>query len=282
MIPKLWGDYIWGSTFAILLSLPEDLSNKQQECILNMITSYKYILPCFICSINYNTHFNKVVSKYKQEYLDSGTLSSSGISLDDFVSKYLCKTRSILLKVMVDVYNEVNRQVIIETRKESVYNNLTIDDIITKYFTAPPVLLGKTLQQQHQKDDDVKTFEIDQGKIHQDQRKDRYIILKIISILTGISILIVLIISLIKQFRRRRYHRHMTGGASTLQKGQAAEIRYDIKNKGHENKFSQLSEIVHSGDPNRHPKDTGNFYDRNNKYDKSAQQVIDDCYRLLQ
>jgi len=60
------------------------------------------------------------------------------------------------------------------------------------------------------------------------------------------------------------------GGASTNQKGRAAELRTYTKGKERQ----QLNHIVHSGDVNPHKHGYNPFADKNNKYDKKAAKVI--------
>lgn len=60
--------------------------------------------------------------------------------------------------------------------------------------------------------------------------------------------------------------------ASTLQKGQAAELRTFVDNKAD---YQALSYILHSGDDNPHKYGHNPFADSTNSYDPKAQEVID-------
>lgn len=66
---------------------------------------------------------------------------------------------------------------------------------------------------------------------------------------------------------------NQSGGASTYQKGQAAELRTYTNGKVRK----QLNQIVHSGD--KKPKKGNKFIDPTNSYDPKAQKVINKAKR---
>lgn len=85
--PKIWGDKYWFVYYTTILSLPDNLSKKNQEDIKKLLTLLSAYLPCEKCRLNFNEHIKK-------------------FPLTDDV----LQNKESLLKWMVNINNEVNKK----------------------------------------------------------------------------------------------------------------------------------------------------------------------------
>lgn len=54
--PEKWGPKGWYFLDTIILSYPENPTEKQKEDFINFFSLVGYMLPCYKCRINYNKH----------------------------------------------------------------------------------------------------------------------------------------------------------------------------------------------------------------------------------
>lgn len=87
---KLWGPAIWKSIHYITMGYPENPTSTDKENYKNFLTMYKNVLPCNMCSINYEKHL--LINPLTEESLSSrNNLVKWGIDMHNIVNKMLNK-----------------------------------------------------------------------------------------------------------------------------------------------------------------------------------------------
>ena len=57
MDPNLWGPSAWYFLHSITYNYPEKPSSVEKKAAINFFKSLKHLLPCSVCKINYDKHF---------------------------------------------------------------------------------------------------------------------------------------------------------------------------------------------------------------------------------
>ena len=87
---KIWGPSIWKSIHYITMGYPDNPTDTDKENYKNFLTMYKNVLPCHICSINYENHL--LINPITETALSSReNLVKWGIDMHNIVNKMLNK-----------------------------------------------------------------------------------------------------------------------------------------------------------------------------------------------
>ena len=105
MDPLIWGPSAWLFIHSITLSYPEKPSVEYQTNMKNFIHSLSYLLPCEECKYNYSKKLKK-------------------LNINNIV-----KNKSDLIKMFINIHNEVN----IQTNKKIFIQNEAINEITKQY-----------------------------------------------------------------------------------------------------------------------------------------------------
>ena len=104
MDPNFWGPHGWIFLHTITMNYPNNPTNDDKQIYSNFFKSLQYILPCKKCADNYSKNLN------------------------DFPIENSLDTKDDLIKWLIDIHNEVN--------KELGKPILTYDQVLDKYDTG--------------------------------------------------------------------------------------------------------------------------------------------------
>jgi hypothetical protein len=105
MDPLIWGPGAWLFIHSITLNYPERPSIEHQTNMKNFIFSLTYLLPCEVCKYNYSKKIKK-------------------LNINNIV-----KNKSNLIKMFIDIHNEVN----VQTNKKKLTQQEAINEITKQY-----------------------------------------------------------------------------------------------------------------------------------------------------
>tara|TARA_B110000285_G_scaffold56645_1_gene64408 strand:- start:499 stop:879 length:381 start_codon:yes stop_codon:yes gene_type:complete len=84
MDPNLWGPSGWYFLHSLTYSYPDNPSQQEKEAAIHFFNSLSALLPCTVCKVNYDKHFEKH-------------------NVENFVS-----SRNDLVKWLINIHNLVN------------------------------------------------------------------------------------------------------------------------------------------------------------------------------